>query len=262
MVTVGLVRELTAEAARQAALGAGAKLVGSHRLPADRARTCRRSLQLAPDHAAAVRRHRRRQPRSRAQRAAPGQAGLACPIVVAGNREAADEVRDALPEEVSLTDNVMPEFNVLVIEPARAAIREVFMSASCTPRASTGRQPSSTRADAHAGRGARRRAPAGRRPARASHRARAADGGRPGRRHHRRAFDRRRRALAARRGAQGLPEPHAKRTVEGDLGMRHNAASIVEAAGEAPSAEAAGDTWRAGCWRRWPPTVGGCPPAR
>ncbi len=29
MVTVGLVRELTAEAARQAALGAGAKLVGS-----------------------------------------------------------------------------------------------------------------------------------------------------------------------------------------------------------------------------------------
>ena len=29
----------------------------------------------------------------------------------------------------------------------------------------------------------------------------------------------------------GLPEPHAKRTVEGDLGMRHNAASIVESCG-------------------------------
>jgi uncharacterized protein (TIGR01319 family) len=30
---------------------------------------------------------------------------------------------------------------------------------------------------------------------------------------------------------QGLPEPRVKRTVEGDLGMRHNAAAIVEAAG-------------------------------
>jgi uncharacterized protein (TIGR01319 family) len=30
---------------------------------------------------------------------------------------------------------------------------------------------------------------------------------------------------------QGLPEPRVKRTVEGDLGMRHNAATIVEAVG-------------------------------
>ena len=30
---------------------------------------------------------------------------------------------------------------------------------------------------------------------------------------------------------QGLPEPRVKRTVEGDLGMRHNVAAIVEAAG-------------------------------
>jgi uncharacterized protein (TIGR01319 family) len=30
---------------------------------------------------------------------------------------------------------------------------------------------------------------------------------------------------------QGLPEPREKRTVEGDLGMRHNAATIVETAG-------------------------------
>ncbi len=29
----------------------------------------------------------------------------------------------------------------------------------------------------------------------------------------------------------GLPQPHAKRTVEGDLGMRHNAAAIVAAVG-------------------------------
>ena len=38
----------------------------------------------------------------------------------------------------------------------------------------------------------------------------------------------------------GLPEPFVKRTVEGDLGMRHNARTIVEAAGHAAFAERAG----------------------
>src|SRR3970282_2685546 len=39
---------------------------------------------------------------------------------------------------------------------------------------------------------------------------------------------------------QGLPEPRVKRTVEGDLGMRHNAATVVEAAGIAAIAADAG----------------------
>ena len=30
---------------------------------------------------------------------------------------------------------------------------------------------------------------------------------------------------------QGLPEPRVKRTVEGDLGMRHNAATLVDTVG-------------------------------
>src|SRR6266545_3235811 len=48
MVTVGLVRELTAEAARRAALGAGAKLVGAfaYRLTQD---DIERIVALAPD---------------------------------------------------------------------------------------------------------------------------------------------------------------------------------------------------------------------
>jgi uncharacterized protein (TIGR01319 family) len=50
MVTVGLVKELTAEAARLAALGAGAKLIG---------RRCHRPT--VTRHSAAGRRHRRRQ---------------------------------------------------------------------------------------------------------------------------------------------------------------------------------------------------------
>lgn len=44
----------------------------------------------------------------------------------------------------------------------------------------------------------------------------------------------------------GLPEPYAKRTVEGDLGMRHNAQTIVEVAGiEAIASEAGLDKERA-----------------
>jgi len=41
---------------------------------------------------------------------------------------------------------------------------------------------------------------------------------------------------------QGLPEPYLKRTVEGDLGMRHNAVAIVEAAGRDAVAALAGTT--------------------
>src|SRR5678810_720246 len=40
----------------------------------------------------------------------------------------------------------------------------------------------------------------------------------------------------------GLPEPYAKRTVEGDLGMRHNAGAIVAAVGLPALADAAGLT--------------------
>src|SRR5690348_3186108 len=93
MVTVGLVRELTAEAARQAALGAGARLVGTfaYRLTAG---DVARILELAPDilllaggtdggndavilHNAGM---------------LAGSA-LACPVVYAGNRTAADQAR-------------------------------------------------------------------------------------------------------------------------------------------------------------------------
>ena len=46
---------------------------------------------------------------------------------------------------------------------------------------------------------------------------------------------------------QGLPEPRVKRTVEGDLGMRHNAATIVEAVGVDAIAADAGSRDAARC---------------
>ena len=231
MVTIGLVRELTAEAARQAALGAGAKLVGTfaYRLTQSDLRSI---AALAPDillfaggtdggnmevvlHNAA----------------ALGASALACPVVYAGNRDAADGVRRMLSNKTLVcTGNVMPEFNALDIEPARAAIRSVFIERIVHAK---GIDRAAAEFDAVV-------MPT---PAAVLEAARLLADGAPGVAglgtvlvvdpggattdvH----------SVAAGEPApgvvpQGLPEPRVKRTVEGDLGMRHNAATVIEAAG-------------------------------
>ena len=234
MVTVGLVRELTAEAARQAALGAGARLVGTfaYRLTAAR---------RAPDraagagHPAAGRRHRRRQQRGhpaqrRRARPQPRSPARSCSRATAS---AMDECRERLAgRAVIVTENVMPEFNVLDIEPARARDpRRVHRP----HRARQGHRPRAgdvrPRADAHAGGGDGRRAPARRRLRRAARGSARCWWSIPAARPP--TCTRSPRASPAGRGVipQGLPEPRVKRTVEGDLGMRHNIAAIDEAAG-------------------------------
>lgn len=231
MVTVGLVRELTAEAARRAALGAGAKLVGAfaYRLTSGDLDAIRA---LAPDilllaggtdggNSAVVLANAR----------ALGASDLACPIVYAGNRSAADEARVLLAGKTTIvTDNVMPEFNVLAIEPARAAIRQVFIErivhAKGIDRAAAEFDAVLMPTPAAVLEGARLIAdgtgatpglgtvlvidPGG-----ATTDVHSIAPGTP----------------AANVIPQGLPESRVKRTVEGDLGMRHNAAMIVEAAG-------------------------------
>jgi len=232
MVTVGLVRELTAEAARRAALGAGAKLVGAfaYRLTAS---DVDRIVSLAPDilllaggtdggnsdvivHNAQV----------------LGRSALACAIVLAGNRNAADDARAALAgRQVLATDNVMPEFNVLHIEPARAAIRQVFIDRIVHAKGIDRAQAEFDRVlmptPAAVLEGARLLAdgcdgisglgallvidPGG--ATTDVHSIGAGEPSEPGVIRY------------------GLPEPHAKRTVEGDLGMRHNVAAIVAAVG-------------------------------
>ncbi len=232
MVTVGLVRELTAEAARRAALGAGAKLVGTFAYRLTRADHARIEA-LAPDlvllaggtdggnsevivHNARV----------------LGASALACPIVYAGNRAALDEARGLLAgKEVRYTENVMPEFNVLDIEPARAAIRQLFIErivhakgidrageecdAVLMPTPSAVMEGARLLADGCPGVGGLGELvvidPGG-----ATTDVHSIASGTP-----------------TRRGAlqRGLPEPRIKRTVEGDLGMRHNAATIVEVTG-------------------------------
>jgi uncharacterized protein (TIGR01319 family) len=162
MVTVGLVRELTAEAARQAALGAGAKLVVGFAYRPTAAVVARIDA-LAPDivllcggtdggnrdvilHNAD----------------ALARCSVRCPVVVAGNREATDAIVTLLADAgrmVIATANVLPALDALDIEPARAAIRDVFMQrivhARHRPRRCCGRP----RADADTRRRTRGRAP-------------------------------------------------------------------------------------------------------
>lgn len=240
MVTIGLVRELTAEAARQAALGAGAKLVGTFAY-----RLTQQDIQeissLAPDilllaggtdggnmevvlHNAA----------------ALAASALACPIVYAGNRAASDEVQQLLSRKsLVCTENVMPEFNELNIEPARAAIRSVFIErivhAKGIDRAAAEFDAVVMPTPAAVLEGARLVADgvAGIKglgsvlvvdPGGATTDVHSVAPGEP----------------APGIVPQGLPEPRVKRTVEGDLGMRHNAAAVVEAAGIAAIAADAG----------------------
>lgn len=231
MVTIGLVRELTAEAARQAALGAGAKLVGtfSYRLTKSDLDTI---VQLQPDIVllaggtdggnSEVVLH---------NAAALAASSLACPIVYAGNRTAEDEARRLLSgKSVVCTGNVMAEFNELNIEPARAAIRQVFIErivhAKGIDRAAAEFDAVVMPTPAAVLEGARLLADGAAGVAGLGSVLVVDPGGATTDVH----------SVASGEPApgvvpQGLPEPRVKRTVEGDLGMRHNAATVVEAAG-------------------------------
>ena len=131
MVTIGLVKELTAEAARQAALGAGAKLVGAfaYRLTGEDMRAIEA---LAPDIvllAGGTDGGNRDVASHNGERLAT--AALDCPIIVACNRDVAEDIVARLNvagKSATLARNVMPSFGVLDIDPARDVIRDVFIA--------------------------------------------------------------------------------------------------------------------------------------
>lgn len=130
MVAIGLVQELTVEAARQAALGAGARVLGvyAHQLSkaevAEIDATCPDIILLAGGTDGGNRDvilHNARM-----------LAGAKCgeTVIVAGNKSAAEEVRDILVQagkDVRVTENVLPELNKLNVDPARQTIRETFL---------------------------------------------------------------------------------------------------------------------------------------
>ena len=128
MLTSGLVPELTAEAARQASLGAGAKVLKVF------------SFQLTEDDLDEIRAIR---PDIFLLVGGTDGGNTECilhnarmlasidfdfPVIIAGNRTAARECERILAgHEVHVTENVMPKFGVLNIEPARKKIREIFL---------------------------------------------------------------------------------------------------------------------------------------
>jgi uncharacterized protein (TIGR01319 family) len=233
LVVVGNVPGLTVEAANQAALGAGAKLVGS------------KSFKLAPS---AIQEIESLRPDmilltggtdggdsatilNNAAVLADGK--LMVPVVIAGNQVVSGRVREILEQsgkEVRLANNVMPRAGTLSVESAREEIRQLFMERITrakgldalkgivpvvlpTPMAvlegvrlgavGTGGEPGwgdmlvvdvgGATTDVHSiGYGY----PAGENVI-----------------------------------AQGLAESYAKRTVEGDLGIRYNAATIASRVG-------------------------------
>ncbi len=234
MITVGLVKELTAEAARLAALGAGAKLIDAH------------AYKLTDKDAAGI---VAKNPdilllaggtdggneetiRWNAEKLA--QAKLSCPVVIAGNRNTADDIAQtfhALGIDARIAGNVMPEFNVLDVEPARAAIRDVFIERIVHAK---GIDHAQSRFDAvlmptptAVMEGARLLADGTAHTPGMGPLVVIDVGGATTDVH----------SIAKGSPAQGgvlqygLPEPYAKRTVEGDLGMRHNARTIVETVG-------------------------------
>lgn len=242
MVTVGLVRELTAEAARQAALGAGAKVIDTFAYELTRS-DISNVVELAPDIillAGGTDGGNREVILANARTLAGSE--IDCPIMVAGNRAAADQVQEILEtagKPVTVTENVMPDFGVLNIEPAREAIRQVFIDrivhAKGIDRAHDMFDQVLMPTPTAVLEGARLLAE-GYGEQRGLGPLLVVDvGGATTDVHSVCSGDPTHEGVVLR----GLPEPYVKRTVEGDLGMRHNVMSILEAAGlEAVAADA------------------------
>lgn len=131
MVCIGLVPEYTTEAGRLAALGAGAKIAGAY------------SYELSQGEAEEIAKTRpdiilltggtdggNKKIIAHNARMLAAYAGGVPNIIVAGNKSAADEVRAIFKDagrEVFFTNNVMPEFGRLDIDPVNDKIRDIFI---------------------------------------------------------------------------------------------------------------------------------------
>ncbi len=232
MVTSGLVPELTGEAAKLASLGAGAKTVGVYAFELTENDIVEIS-DINPDIFLLV--------------GGTDGGNIECiihnakmlsklkpkfPIVLAGNRTAESECKKILKDcEVYVCPNVMPKFGTLQIEPTQKKIREIFLnriiqakglskvtkllSDIMMPTPSAVLQAMELLANGYedeAGIGELIAVDVG---GATTDVYSIADG------------------MPERMNTvyKGLPEPYAKRTVEGDIGMRYSVQGIVDARG-------------------------------
>ena len=129
IVAIGLVPELTAEAAKRAALGAGARVIKtySHNLNTEEILQIKNSnadiillaggtdggnTQCISHNAWMLEKH-----------------DVTIPVVIAGNKSCNDEIISIFEGKVEyyITENVMPTLNQINVEPARETIRSIFM---------------------------------------------------------------------------------------------------------------------------------------
>ncbi len=232
MVASGLVPELTSEAAKLASLGAGAKIVGLY------------SFQLTEDDLEEI---AALQPDIFLLVGGTDGGNTACilhnaemlarlepkfPVVIAGNRTAARQCQRLLEKfETYICPNVMPKFGTLNIEPTQKQIREIFLNriiqakglSKATTLLSDIMMPTpsavlqamellSEGCDGESGIGDLIAVDVG---GATTDIYSIADGMPEG----------------MNTVYKGLMEPFAKRTVEGDIGMRYSVKGIVEAAG-------------------------------
>lgn len=233
IIAIGLVPELTAEAAKRAALGAGARVIRTY------------SFELNKDELMEIK-------NSNADMIllAGGTNGgnsecilhnarmikdfqIQIPVVVAGNKSCNDKIKEIFDGcvEYYITENVMPNLNHINVEPARNTIRSIFMRKIVHAKGMENVEKTIS--------GILMPTPASV--------LKAAEVLSIGSRDEEGIGDL---AVVDIGGAttdihsicegaptmpsvvlRGLEEPHAKRTVEGDLGMRYSALSVFEACG-------------------------------
>ncbi|MDE3001208.1 MAG: methylaspartate mutase accessory protein GlmL [Gemmatimonadota bacterium] len=242
LIAVGLVRELTAEAARRAALGAGAELIDTFAYELTR-KNADRIVRLEPDIillAGGTDGGNSEVIVANARTLA--DLPIRCPVLVAGNRSASHRINDLLTDAgkpVLVTENVMPSYGVLNVEPARDKIRRIFINrivkAKGIDRARGTFDLVLMPTPAAVMEGARLLADGdGRRPGVGT--LVVVDVGGATTDVHSICTGE---STLGSVSADPLPEPRAKRTVEGDLGVRRSATSVLEAAGlEAVAADA------------------------
>ena len=129
IIALGLVPELTAEAAKRAALGAGARVIKtySHNLNNSELSEIKGSnadmillaggtdggnYECIIHNAEMIAKH-----------------GISIPVVVAGNKSCSDEISNIFEGKIEyhITENVMPNLNNINVVPARETIRSIFM---------------------------------------------------------------------------------------------------------------------------------------
>jgi uncharacterized protein (TIGR01319 family) len=234
LVAVGLVPDLTLEAAKRAALGAGAKVIGSYayEMTDDDIRTIEQDECDIVLVSGGTDGGNKDVILHNAQMLANSR--LKASFVVAGNRVVSDEVKQILESGGKLaekTENVLPNLDCLNVEPAGSCIKNIFMKRIIhakgldkaqeyigdilmpTPMATlkaaqlladgTGQEPGLGELMVVEVGGATINVHS------------IAEG-----------------YSTKERVVKGLREPYVKRTVEGDLGIRYNAPTIMEIVGE------------------------------